>query len=149
MSNLPKIEGAILFSINEAKTRLIEKERAYKDWWWLRTPEYSQMSATYVNEDGSVRYGGVDVDINSGCVRPALRINLKNSDLKTGDAFVFGDKFFKIVSKDLAFCLEDIGYCCFRDDWNAPDANDYEVSDVKKFVDTWFKEAMQDENDCE
>lgn len=56
-----------------------------------------------------------------------------------GDEFKFGGKWFKVISQDLAFCLESIGYCRFRKDYVADDA-----SDVKKFIDKWFEEAMKD-----
>ncbi len=147
MSNLPKIKCATLLSVKDAMCLLSTAKRRYKrEWWWLRSSDDNQGRGAFVFEDGSILYYGRCFNLAPHCVRPALIINIESSNYKLGDTFIFGDKTFKIISDELAFCLEDIGYCCFRADWKAPDANDYEASDVKKFVDIWFKEAMQDEN---
>ena len=47
-------------------------------WWWLRSPGYYQRLAAGVQRDGFVAVGGEVVSIYNGCVRPALKINLKN-----------------------------------------------------------------------
>lgn len=143
MSYLPKIEGATLLSVEEATALLTEEERAYDEWWWLRSPGIYRYDATYVHNNGSVDYDGDSVCDADGYVRPALKINLISSNFKIGDTFSFGEKKFKIISDSLAFCLEDIGTHCFRKYWEADDANDYEASDVKEFVDAWFESVME------
>lgn len=45
-------------------------------WWWLRSPGYSQRIAATVHHDGSLVFSNVDDD--SGCVRPAMWINLES-----------------------------------------------------------------------
>jgi len=76
-----------------------------------------------------------------------LRIeDLESSNLKIGDEFTFGGKHFRIISDNLAFCIEDIGLRTFREDWQAENANDYDASDIKKYVDEWFAEALKNEN---
>ena len=142
-----KIKGATLLSVDEARKLLSKRDREYPSWWWLRSPGHYQGNAASVTYDGSVNYLGDDVDYGDDCVRPALKISLKYSDYKIGDIFKFGNKTFKILSDDLAFCLEDIGTHCFRKDWKAPDANVYEASDVKRFVDVWFEKAMREKED--
>ncbi|MBO4556929.1 MAG: hypothetical protein J5706_09220 [Elusimicrobiales bacterium] len=47
-------------------------------WWWLRSPGYNQIDAASVNDDGFVTANGDYVDNDSGGVRAALKINLKN-----------------------------------------------------------------------
>ena len=147
MENTFKFKTATLLSVDEARKLLSKRDREYPHWWWLRSPGYSRNCAAYVNRGGSVDYGGFDVSYGSGCVRPALKINLESSGLTIGDTFSFGGKTFKIISDELAFCLEDIGTHCFRKDWKAPDANVYEVSDVKRFVDAWFEAALKEERE--
>ena len=140
--------SARLLTAREAGTLLTEEERAYICWWWLRSPGYTQNYAVYVNCDGSVDYYGSRVYYDDGYVRPALQLwDRYTAGYNIGDKFKFGGKWFKVISRDLAFCLEDIGRCCFRDDYEAADANDYEASDIKKFVDAWFEEAMKDEEE--
>ncbi len=45
-------------------------------WWWLRSPGINQYSAAYVSYDGALSLDYVNSD--SGCVRPALWINLES-----------------------------------------------------------------------
>jgi len=47
----------------------------------------------------------------------------------------------------LALCEDIIANCAFREDLFVNNSNDYRQSDVKKYVDDWFKECMQDELD--
>lgn len=135
------IESATLLSVEEAEEYLTKEERKYGSWWWLRSPGYDSNDAADVGSGGSVDYGGSGVNYGSDYVRPALTINLESSPFKIGDTFEFGGKTFKIISDKLAFCLEDIGFHCFREDWKASDANVYDVSDVKRYVDEWFEKA--------
>ena len=138
----PDIRGITLLSVEEAESLLTEKERRYSNSWWLRTPGYYRDGACYVGSNGYVYCYGDGVDGDDVGVRPALIINLESSDLKVGDTFKFGDKEFKILSPTIAWMhKDDIGRCAFRKDWEADDANNYEASDVKKFVDEWFKAA--------
>lgn len=137
-----EITGATLLSVEEAE-KLPKRYRKYPYLWWLRSPGTSRDSATDVYRDGSISILGNEVS-NEDAVRPALKIeNLESSNLKIGDVFVFGEKRFGIIDDNIALCLEDIGTCAFRNGWRAKDANDYEKSDVKKFVDDWFKEATK------
>ena len=63
-------------------TEQAKKNGAYVDsssencWWWLRSPGYDQGFAAIVDYGGSFSYGGDGVGDDSGCVRPALWINL-------------------------------------------------------------------------
>ena len=139
----PNIKSATLLSKEEAASFLTQKEREYSGWWWLRSPSSSSYAAG-VRSDGLAYYNYRRYVYCTfmGVVRPALIINLESSDLKVGDIFEFGGKEFKILSPTIAWMhKDDIGRCTFRKDWEADNANDYETSDVKKFVDEWFKAA--------
>lgn len=137
-----EITDCTLLSIDEAR-KLPPELRGYNRWWWLQSPGYDSYGAAIVLYTGSVYRSGLYVDGDSVAIRPALRIkNLKSSRLEVGDIFIFGEKIFKIITNKLAFCLSDIGNHCFRADWNLKDANDYEKSDAKKFVDDWFNKAL-------
>jgi len=133
-----EITGATLLSIEEAEKLPIEL-RKYNCWWWLLSSDNNFLRAPIVNYDGTPRRNGDFVEHRDNVVRPALQIeNMQFSNLKIGDIFEFGGKPFKIITDELAFCLSDIGTCKFRKDWKSKDANDYEKSDVKKYVDDWF-----------
>lgn len=139
------ILGATLLTIDEVK-QLPMRLRKYGLYWWLRSPGY------YPNYNAAVGYGSfynfcVNADIVNNAVRPVLIIrNLESSNLRIGDTFEFGDKQFEIISHDRAFCLTDIGKCAFRKDKRASDANDYEKSDVKEYINNWFKKSINESN---
>lgn len=141
------ITGATLLTIKEAE-KLPKRLRKYNElrWWWLRSPGYYYRHVAVVDIDGSIYDYGSYVSCDRIAVRPVLTIsNFKSSDLKIGDIFEFGGKQFEIISNDKAFCLTAIGEYAFRNDWEAQDADDYEKSDVKQFIDKWFKENINEE----
>lgn len=138
-----EITEATLLTAEEAET-LPHRLREYEYWWWLRSSGDTQYAAALVYSYGSVNYYGISVYGDGVYVRPALKIqNLESSNLAVGDTFIFHDKIFEVINKTTAFCTEDIGTYCFRKGWKAIDANDYETSDVKKYVDNWFSEATE------
>ena len=121
------ILGATLLTVDEAE-QLPGRLRAYDEFWWVRS------SGRRSSRIANARY----------TVRPVLIIsNLESSNFQIGDTLKFGDREFEIISDDKAFCLTDIGTTWFREDSEADDANDYEKSDVKKYVDNWFKKVKE------
>lgn len=151
-THLECIKGATLLSKEEAKNLLTDRERmctygGEECWWWLRSPGSCQYLASIVRHDGYIGYGA-RTDTDDDCVRPALIIsNLSSSNLQMGDIFELGGRKFKVISKEYALCEEPVGQCPFRKDWQAKDANVYEKSDIKKFVDNWFNMFIQDVKD--
>lgn len=139
-----EITGATLLTVEEAR-ELPEwlKKKLY--WWWLRSPGKDSSHVAYVSLNGDIDNYGADVDNYHGGVRPVLTIsNLESLGLKIGDRFEFGGRDFEIISDDKAFCLGCITSMAFREDWKAPDANDYEKSDVKKCIDVWFERSIKE-----
>lgn len=137
-----RITGATLLS-----TRIAEKLsldlRKHANWYWLRSPGDFSRSVASVDYEGYVFNYGLPAYSSHISVRPALYIkNIESSIFKVGDTLMFGGKEFEIISDSLALCSSDIGKCAFRKDRNAEDANDYEKSDVKKYVDDWFNKAI-------
>lgn len=132
--------SARLMTVREAETLLSKKERAYDEWWWLLSPSLYQSYAVGVKYNGSIYYDGCHVYADYGCMRPVLQLpDCFTMGYNLGDEFKFGGKWFKVISQDLAFCLEDIGHCRFRQGHVTDDA-----SVVKKFIDKWFEEATKD-----
>ena len=108
-------------------------------WWWLRSPGYLSSTAAYVLSDGGVYDCGLLVYNAESGVRPALRIsNLESFNL--GDKFSLAELEWTVISKDLALCDSFIGTMPFRSDWQAEDANIYDKSDIKKWLDSWARE---------
>ena len=139
-----EIVGATLLSVEEVEL-VPESLRMYECCWWLRSPGGLSDSAACVSIFGSVDYAGDYVRGDYVAVRPALIIkNLKSFNLKIGDIIFFGDKTFEIISDALTFCTTDIGCHCFNSDYEKEGANIYETSDIKKFVDDWFKKNKKE-----
>ena len=132
------ITGITLLSIEEAKA-LPKKIRDIGKFWWLRSPGNGINSAVYVECDGDVYPCGYNVEKEYG-VRPALIINLESSNLKIGDKFKLAGQTWTVISERYALCDGIIGKHTFRNEWRASDANDYEKSDVKKFLENWARE---------
>lgn len=133
------IKGITLLSIEE-----YEASRPYirlgDNNWWLRSPSAYNDCAAYASSCGYMD-GACDFVIESCGVRPALKIT--SSDLSTGDRFNLFEQDWTVISDEYALCDYSIGRYCFRKDCYAEDANDYEASDVKKFLEDWFEEQME------
>lgn len=133
-----EITGITLLSAEEYKMfrRYIPQINTF---WWLRSPGSDCGFAARVRPDGSVDdFGGIVFFIYP--VRPALLLKAEN--LLIGDEFIFGGKKWVYLNNGLAIAKElfdDI--LPFRENWQAENANDYEASDVKVFLDEWLKEA--------
>jgi len=142
-----EITGATLLSVEEVIEYLTEEEIEYNDMWWLRSPGTYSDYVACVNYDGYIYNYGNYVNDRTNYVRPALQIkNLESSNFKIGDIFEIGNYEFKIISKNLAWMYEqDIGCCAFNEDFEK--GNDYETSDVKKFVDKWFRLLIFNESE--
>lgn len=142
---LPVIISATLLTVDEVEDLLSQKDCYYSEWWWTRSPGGCSDSVIDLRYK-IIHYEGSNTAWGETFVRPALNITgVYDCGLKIGDTFVFGGKTFKVISCNLAFCLEDIGQCCFREDFDAPDANIYDASDVKRFIDKWFEEALTEQ----
>lgn len=119
---------------------LPESVLANESWWWLRSPGNNPSRAAYVDDDGEVNTIGYLVRCNFD-VRPALRINnLKHLGFNVGDKIEVGDESWTVISEDLALCDRIVGTSAFRWATTAPDANVYEKSDIKKWLDQWTLE---------
>jgi len=107
-------------------------------WWWLSSTGYGQSDAAYVYYDSS----SCDYYFTSGIgyVRPALIGNFKSSNLKRGDKIEVAGYTWTVLDNELALCDKGVGRTCFRKDWEANNANDYDASDIKKWLHDWAEE---------
>ena len=140
------ITGITLLSIEEYEATR-DMIPMVKDDWWLRSLSDDASFAMSVCGGGEVyqRLGtGVlfglqlqySVDSTLG-VRPAL--NLELGDLRIGDVFELAGYVWTVINENVALCDDIIAKTCFREDWDAVDANNYEASDVKKWLHDWAK----------
>ena len=131
------VTGITLLSIDEyEKMRNVIPHM--HDFWWLRSPGNDSGHAAEVSNDGTVNEDGSNVNYSLNCVRPALILDPKFSNLEIGDKFKLKNYVWIVISERYAICDTAIGCHCFREDWTADDANDYEKSDVKKYLERWL-----------
>ncbi len=140
MENL--IKDATLLSLEEAE-QVSEDISKFEGWWWLRSPGINSIYAAGVSTIGCVCRRGHIVDTMYACVRPALHLNL-SSKLTDGMKLVVGDYTFTVVcGGKYALCDTPVGKSIFHNDCTAEDANVYEASDVKRFVDRWYEDGIK------
>lgn len=133
-----------LLSTEEA--RELPKELLKADeHWWLRSPGGSDIEAAFVHGDGGIVFvGGIGVDREYG-VRPALK--LKSLLFKKGDSFSYNGYEWDVIGDNLALCRTIVGECAFRKCLKADDANNYETSDIKKWLNDWWKDGEKVRNE--
>lgn len=133
-----EIDEITLLSVEEYETyqNAIPK---IDSWWWLRSPGACIVAnAADVAFDGSIHT--ISVTSDDG-VRPALRIkNPESFDIGIGDKFRLAGYIWTMIEDGLALCDDVVGNCAFRKNWKAQDANIYEKSDIKKWLENWADE---------
>ncbi len=140
----PYIMGATLLSVEDAKNLDEEILKADTDWWLGSHGFFPCYAACVYGVIGDVNDVGEVVGNNYG-VRPALEISKFSLSYgyKIGDSVYFGGHSFTIISDTRALCDDVIGKCAFRKDSEAENANEYDASDIKRYVETWFKKAKE------
>lgn len=131
------IKGIKLLNFNEYKG-LIGKIPFTDSYWWLNTPNNKPYEVGYINTAGALEYQGVS---NHFGVRPALICELAEG-VKQGDKLQIAGHNWTVISDTLIHCDEVIGHTPFREDFFAEDANNYETSDIKQWVDNWYQQEI-------
>lgn len=140
-----EIEEITLLSVKEYKACKEHIKHMNDSWWllwWLRSPGDFSDSAMFVSGDGYINLTGRLVDNFFG-VRPALKINLKTSNLQIGDEIYLMDYRWTVISNNLILCDEIIAKRQFHKDWETDNANDYNRSDIKQWLEDWFTEKVK------
>jgi len=127
----------------------VEEYEAYKDnipgldeWFWLRSPGSEAGYAADVYDSIDSYLLGNNICRSNLAVRPAITFDPDKSKLLIGDKVLIDNVVFTVIADGILLANEAVGKHCFRKDWKAPDANDYEASDIKKYVDEWFKRTL-------
>lgn len=78
-AGLPTMDKVFVLSKQELDHYLPEKaDRTFGKWWWLRTPGDNLLAVEAVDEQGEAYLHGVNINYESGGVRPALWVLLKD-----------------------------------------------------------------------
>lgn len=111
-------------------------------WWWLRPSCCDSFLTPFVFCRNFVCEDGCNVNDDSGAVRPALRISNFKSEVKLGIRFyenriVFNGITWIKIDRDLYISEVPIAFRRFDEK-----SNDYENSEVRKFLLDWFEERQ-------
>ena len=115
--------------------------------WWTKTPcDVSWGTGKYyvrvVEDHGGVPNAGVKSYL---AVRPALIVSSDSKTIKRGDKIYFGGISWTAitgVNSILLLADESIGKEQFRAGIRAKDANDYEKSKIKKWLEEWYEDFL-------
>ena len=114
-------------------------------WWWLCSPGNSDSNAAFVSSGGVDNKDGFYVGFNSIAVRPALWLSNLRSELPFGigiksceNYIVFNGVTWIKIDNDLYIAEVPIAFRRFD-----LESNDYEKSEIRKFLLEWFKERQK------
>ena len=133
------IAGITLLSAKEylAAKKLISSR--HEDWWLRSFDSGDDRKVGIVNNYGTLSL--VCAQYENVGVSPALRIqNLRSFNLIPGEKVELAGHTWTVIADDLVLCDDIVGHACFRKDRKAKDANDYEASDIKKWLEAWAAE---------
>lgn len=134
-----EITGATLLSIEEYRKHRISIS-SLNNLWWLRSQGYFGGCAAPVFIGGPLCDDDEYICKDSIAVHPALKIkNLISSNLWIGDKFNVNGYTFTVISKDYAICDSPIKKHKFD-----KTENNYEESEIKKYIDEWFEDNFND-----
>ncbi len=101
-------------------------------WWWLRSEENGQY---YVTLYATLEYNRPHSA--EGGVRPALIGSFGSAGLKRSNKVEIAGYTWTILSENIALCDQIVGTSFFREDSDASDKNDYEKSDIRRWIYAW------------
>lgn len=123
----------------------IEEYKKYRDLipkihslWWLRSPGNLSQYVAHVDVSGSVYDNGNVVNYGIEAVRPAIKFNPLLS-LRLGDRFIKYDFPWVYLGDCLAIAEVPIAFRRFD-----KEGNDYETSEVRKFLFEWKRSRLID-----
>lgn len=95
---------------------------------------------TVDSDTGKVFVPGIFVDAICA-IRPVLIVSNLMSRYAIGDTVEFGDAGFAytVISENKVLANFSLGQMRFRREYTAADANDFEKSDIKRWLDDWAK----------
>lgn len=150
--NSKEVDYATLLSVAEALS-FPPSIRRYDYFWWLRSSDcykevvppgrYETVNVvSFVTNLGFVwDKQGFRVNDDMPGVRPALIVNPKSSNLNNGDIIKVFDHYWYFQDNLALLMYKPLIKMPFNKDESK--GNDYETSDVKKWLDNWLKEQKE------
>lgn len=117
-----------------------------KCWWWPRSPGLSSGRAAVVAASGAVYEGGDSVRHGDYAVRPVIRVTDENIDdmEETEDGYIryLGTKWIDITDYVGTVCLLK-KKCLKRPHRFDSESNDYEKSEIKDYIEEWYRRRQE------
>lgn len=113
-------------------------------WWWLRSPGYNSEFAAVVDASGAVDVDGDFVDNDHNAVRPVIRVTDLNDMEETDDGYIryLGTKWVNITDYTGVVCL--LKKKCLKNPHRFDaESNDYEKSEIKKYLEDWYQRRLE------
>lgn len=141
------VESIYLLSVNEAED-IPKYILANGEDWWLRSPGYYSVYAAFVYVDGAVSSVGYSIDDDTIFARPALKINnLESLNLEIGETVKVLGLMAQYIGGNSVLLCEGIAMQRFATRFDNK-ISDYETSEVKRFIDKWFKKKKIEAEIC-
>ena len=117
--------------------------RSFDGAWWLRTPAKKPKYAKKPHMCLVDYKALVDTrPIAESCgVRPAMVFEA--DQIEVGDNFELLDRGWTVIADGLAICDQVVYHSEFQGVWNEADADCYETSRVKNYLDRWLADAKR------
>lgn len=136
------IEGITLLSKEEVESLPIDKRGGGGfGWSWTRSPGTLSTTAILINRDGSISEENVE---KQRSVNPVLKIkNLKSFGYDNYKWIDFLGSTWQVINEYNYLRRVQSGevyYHAFNE--NVKDGNDFETSDIKKFIDNWLSTKL-------
>ena len=124
--NIDEVDEITLLTIEQAK-KIPNHILRCSDWWWLRSPGFSQFNVAIVDDDGDVCEYGDDISNKSNAVRPVFRISNLKSEI--GNKIMVGKTLCTVIDEELT--LADYSICKHKFD---EESKNWETSELKGFI---------------
>ena len=116
--------------------------------YWLKNPgryEYNTTAAC-VHGAGEISEEGFLITAELR-VRPVLYVSgLTEYDVIPYDELKLFNRVWIAIPENTLLLKCSLGTYCFRKDYMVDDANEYEASDIKKYLDGWLEKKLTQEN---
>ena len=131
------IEEVTLLPVEVAKKLDKDILKVGKEWtdWWLQS-QYEDWCVATVDGNGNIT-ANYQEEAKFVSVRPALRI--ANLDSLNASELRLAGHDWVVVPDGYALCRDVVGTCAFREEAWDEDANVYEESDIKIWLENWAK----------
>lgn len=108
--------------------------------WWLRSPGNYDCYIACIEPSGNINIVGNYASSKIG-VRPVLKVD-NIGPAKPYETISLLGREWIVISDTAMLCKDIITRMPFRNDWRANDADNYDTSDIKTYLNLWMQAAQ-------